>query len=241
VIATLRSLKLNGTRPLPARYAESGLNVFYDRIQPSLVPGVTILDVGSGRRPSIPLEQRPAGCRYVGLDLSLAELQRAPAGSYDEMHVADVIERVPELEGRFDLVVSWQVLEHVKPLAVAIENLRAYLRPGGRLVVQMSGAYSAFGLLNRLVPQRLGVWALQRLLNRDPETVFPAYYDGCTYHALTRMFRRWHGAEILPLYRGAGYFRFLRPVQSGYVAYEEWALRGRHHNLATHYLVAARA
>ncbi|MGH2588016.1 MAG: class I SAM-dependent methyltransferase [Dehalococcoidia bacterium] len=239
MIAALRSLRSTGARSLPARYAEPWLDAFYERIRPSLHPGVTILDVGSGRRPSIPTAKRPAGCRYVGLDLFLSELEKAPAGSYDEMYVADVAQRLAELEGRFDLVVSWQVLEHVKPLDVAIDNLRAYLRPGGRLVAQMSGAYSLFGIVNRLVPQRLGVWAMQRLLGRNPETVFPAYYDRCTYTGLMYALRHWRQFDILPRYNAGYYLRFWGPVYSTYLRYENWTYDRKHWNLATHYLVTA--
>jgi len=224
---------------LPERYAEPWRAAFDRRVEAALVPGVKILDVGSGRRPTIPAEQRPSGTWYAGLDLSRSELEQAPPGSYDEWHVADVARPLPELEGRFDVIVSWQVLEHVRPLAVALEHLRAYLRPGGRMVAQLSGRFSAFGLINMAVPPRLGVVAMQRLLNRDPETVFPAYYDHCTYRGLAEMLRGWSEAEIVPRYGGAGYFRFFRPAQAAYLLYEDWACRGGHRSLATHYLIAA--
>ncbi len=149
------------------------------------------------------------------------------------------MQHLPELDGRFDLIVSWQVLEHVKPLGVAMENLRSYLRPGGLLVAQMSGKFSAFGLVNAVVPQRVGTLAMKRLLNRDPETVFPAYYDGCTYRRLGQMLGSWSEVAILPRYNGSSYFRFLAPIHAIYMLYEDWAYRGQHRNLATHYLVTA--
>lgn len=226
-------------RGLPPRYAEPWRDAFDCRVQPALVPGVRILDVGSGRRPTIPVEQRPAGAYYAGLDLSRAELQKAPPGAYDELHVADVVQRLPGLEDRFDLIVSWQVLEHVKPLAAAFENLRAYLRPGGLLVAQMSGKFSAFGLVNAVVPQRVGTFAMKRLLNRDPETVFSAHYDGCTYDGLVQVLWNWRDIEVVPRYNGGGYFRFFAPIHGAYVLYENWAFRHQHRNLATHYLVTA--
>jgi SAM-dependent methyltransferase len=225
---------------LPERYTQSWREPFDARVVPSLTPGVCILDVGSGRRPTIPPEQRPARCHYVGLALSRKELTKAPAGSYDEVWESDVARRVPKLKGRFDLVVSWQVLEHVKPLDVAMENLRAYLRPGGRLVALLSGTFSAFGLINQVVPQRLGVWAMGKFLRRDPATVFPAYYHCCWHSALTRILDSWREAEVVARYRGAGYFGFSPFLQQMYLRYEEWAWHGGHRNLATHYLVTAK-
>jgi SAM-dependent methyltransferase len=107
---------------------------------------------------------RPDGCTYVGLDLSRAELQVAGAAAYDETVVADVCDYRGALEGTFDLVVSWQVLEHVPDLGLALENARRYLRPGGVLVAQFSGRYSLFGFANRLLPHRLARLALKVLL-----------------------------------------------------------------------------
>ncbi|MGE0543493.1 MAG: class I SAM-dependent methyltransferase [Dehalococcoidia bacterium] len=222
---------------LPDRYHERWRDAFDIRVQPSLVAGVRILDVGSGRTPTIPPDQRPEGCWYAGLDLSIAELQRAPEGSYNEMHVADVAHRVPELEGRFDLIVSWQVLEHVKPLDAALENLQSYLRSGGRLVAQFSGRYSAFGLINMVVPQELGVRLMQQLLGRDPDTVFPAYYNRCWHQALQPLSSAWSSWRILPRYRGGRYFQFSSMLQRIYISYEEWVIRGHRHNLATHYII----
>lgn len=224
---------------LPARYAFGWREFVESRIAPSLKPGVQILDVGSGRQPTVPPPKRPEGCRYVGLDVSLVELRKAPKGSYDEQIAADAVQRRGDLQGRFDLVVSWQALEHVKPLDVALDNFSSYLRPGGSMVALLSGSFSLFGIVNKLAPARLGVWGMQRLLGRDPESVFPAYYDRCYYSALVRLLESWSRVEVVPLYRGAAYFRFSRRLQALYLAYEGWAMRRGHHNLATHYLIDA--
>jgi SAM-dependent methyltransferase len=211
-----------------------------ERVARELRPGMRILDVGSGRRPAIPRHQRPPDCMYVGLDLSMDELLSAPHGSYDEMVASDVAVFQPELADRFDLVLSWQVLEHVKPLAGALENIRRYLAPGGTFLAHLSGKFSAFALLNQLLPHRVSVWALKRFLHRDPRTVFPAHYDKCWYGALVRITTPWTEAEVLPRYRGSGYFKFLGILERAYLVYEDWTIKQGHRNLATHYLISAR-
>ena len=145
-----------------------------------------------------------------------------------------------ELESSADLVVSWAVLEHVAPLDVAIANIHSYLRPGGLFVAQLSGGRSAFALINRLIPHRLAKVAMKRLLRRDPESVFPAPYDRCTYSELSRAFAGWSHVRIVARYRGAGYFGFLPPLQRLYLRLEDLLVRGRHRDLATHYLLVAR-
>lgn len=225
---------------LPTRYDLTNWGrEFEERARESLIPGACVLDAGSGRRPAIPVELRPANCRYVGLDLSRSELEQAPEGSYDEMIAGDIIRRIPELQGRFDLIVSFQVLEHVKPLDDAIDNLRSYLRPGGRLVTQLSGSLSVFGLLNRLLPSRTTVWMLKNLLGRAPETVFPAYYHRCWAGALERILIPWTEAEVIPVWYGAPYFSFSKTLQASYIGYEEFVRTANHRNLASHYVVDA--
>ena len=225
------------TRP---RYIEPWVQAWDVRVARELRPGIRILDVGSGRRPALPREHRPPDCTYVGLDMSLQELMAAPPGSYDQTVASDVLTFRPELAGRFDLVLSWQVLEHVKPLGQAFENIRLYLAPGGAFLAQLSGKFSVFALVNQLFPHRLSRWALKTFLGRDPATVFPAHYDQCWYGALIRMTSGWSDVEVLPRYRGSGYLRFLRVLELGYLRYEDWSIEHGNHNLATHYLISAR-
>jgi SAM-dependent methyltransferase len=168
------------------------------------------------------------------------ELESAPPRSYDEIVAGDIVEFRPELRDRFDLVVSWQVLEHVRPLSEALENIRRYLVPGGTFVAQLSGRFSVFALVNRLIPRRVGLWALASLLGRNPHSVFPAYYDQCWHDALVRLTSHWHSVEILPRYAGSGYLAFIPPLQRTYRLYENWLARRNYRNLATHYLISAR-
>jgi SAM-dependent methyltransferase len=224
---------------LPARYSEPWRGEFYARLDHVLAPGIQVLDVGAGASPALPVDSRPPDCFYVGLDVSASELERAMPGSYDETIVADVTTRIPDLEHRFDAVVSLDVLEHLSDVELALENLRAYVRPGGALVARLSARYSAFAVVNRLVPLRFGVWAMKHLLSRETDA-FPARYDRCYYSALKEILRPWRAVEIVPLYRAAEYFSFSRVLQRLYVGYENWTLNQGHRNLATHYLVFAR-
>jgi len=106
-------------------------------------------------------------------------------------------------------------------------------------VAALAAASGGYFANSRIVPETLGVAAMNRLLGRDPESVFRAYYDGTRYSALRRTFARWQSAEILPEFRGATYFAFNRPLQRLYLRYEEWAMRTNRVDLATHYLIEA--
>jgi len=222
---------------LPARYVAGAERIFYEYAEPLMVPGTVVLDVGSGRRPVVPTHDRPDGMQYVGLDLSRDELKAAPAGSYDEVVVCDIGVRAPSLVGRIDLALSWQVFEHVSDLRATLDNLHAYLKPGGRLSALLSARWSAFGVANSLLPDRVAAVIASRISGRKVETVFPAHYNRCTASQLEEIVGEWTRAEIIPAWLGAGYFHFLRPLQAAYVCYEEWARVSGRRDLATHYFL----
>ena len=212
---------------------------FEDRYTPAFRSPMTILDVGSGRTPTIPVIRRPNDCKYVGLDVSQSELERAPKGAYDDMFARDICQSIPELENKVDLVISWQVFEHVQPLSLAIANISTYLKPGGQLVAMLSGRNVHFAILNRMVPEPIGKLAMKHLLNRAPDSVFRAHYDSCTFSKLNSLFQGWSNVEIVPLFRGATYFSFFKPAALAYLKYEDWAQKNSKNDLATHYVVTA--
>jgi SAM-dependent methyltransferase len=230
---------MNATADRPW-YREDWFGPFRETIRSELRSDIVVIDIGGGRTPAIPRSDLPPGTTYIGLDLSGQELSAAPPGTYDRVVVANVTTPQADLKGRADLVVSFQVLEHVAPIDDAFTNIQSYLRPGGLFVAQLSGERSAFALVNRAIPHRLAKLIMERLLHDDPARVFPARYDQCTYSALARMLVGWSDVRIVPRYLGAGYFRFLPPLQALYLRFEDLIVRGTHRDLATHYLVVAR-
>jgi len=228
---------LAGTEP--PRY-EHYWSIFYDEVRGALAPGARVLDIGSGAEPTVPPPQRPEGMHYAGLDVSAAELDRAPAGSYDQTLVADLVHPRPELQGGFDLIVSRQVLEHVRPLPAAIANLHRWLRPGGTMVHRLSGARSLPSLLNRALPERAAEALERRLRGREPDSIFPAHYDHCTHDELVALLAPFARATVIPQFLGARYFPWSRPACAVYLGFEEVLYRRDLRNLATYYVVSAR-
>ncbi|MBJ7328695.1 MAG: class I SAM-dependent methyltransferase [Solirubrobacteraceae bacterium] len=206
-----------------------------------MTAGCAVLDVGSGRHPAIPADQRPADVRYVGLDVSAEELAAAESGAYTESVAADATHLQPNLVGQFDLVISWQVLEHVRDLPETISHVHKYLRPGGTFVALFSGGFSVFAIANRVLPNKLGSRIVDPIMRRSANNrpVFPAFYDKCYDRALKKIFAPWQSANIVPLFQGANYFGFSAIAQRGYLAYENFIARRRVADLATHYLVIA--
>ncbi len=91
----------------------------------------TVLDLACG---SAPMAARVSGARYLGLDLSPAELAAAAARGVPVAR-ADVT-RLPVPDGSVDAVVMSMALMLV-PLPQTLNEVRRVLRPGGMFVATM--------------------------------------------------------------------------------------------------------
>jgi 2-polyprenyl-6-hydroxyphenyl methylase/3-demethylubiquinone-9 3-methyltransferase len=232
---------------LPERYCAPPTDLwrfwFDHYARASIEPGMSVLDLGAGRKPSIPPELRPPGVRWVGFDIDPQEMARAPEGSYDETLVGDACAYDDRLAERFDLVLSLFLLEHVPSVPAALENARRYLRPGGRLVAQLAGGRSVHALVNRAIPQSLGRKVAHRAMRsssyRAADSVFPAIYDSCTESDLKEALREWGESQIIPQHTGAQYFLWANWATGLYIGLEEAVSRRGWDDLATWYLVVA--
>jgi SAM-dependent methyltransferase len=229
---------------LPVRYQGTGgsRGESVERIEGLLRPGMRILDVGAGRRPTVAPERRPEGVHYTGVDILGAELDLAGPRAYDDARSFDITEPLPEdLVGQFDLVICVSVLEHVSSLVAAIEGMRDALRPGGAMVFHTAGRWGLLpGVMNRILPRRVGVFLLGRMTRRSPDTVFLARYDRCYDRAIRRILKDdWTAVHVRPLHFGGYYLLSVRPLLWPYLAWEELTRRAGWRDLATHYLVYA--
>ena len=93
-------------------------------------PGATALDYGCGSRPYETLIT-DRGCTYVGADFDGPADQRiGPDGRLGDAADASV-----------DLVLSFQVLEHVRDLSMYFAEARRVLRPDGRMILSTHGSW----------------------------------------------------------------------------------------------------
>ena len=94
-----------------------------------LEPGAALLDYGCATRPYRHL--LPTGVAYVGADLPGnpdADVQLRPDGT------------VPRGDATVDLVLSTQVLEHVRDPSLYLAECARLVRPGGSLVLSTHGS-----------------------------------------------------------------------------------------------------
>lgn len=100
-----------------------------DWLEAQDVAGARVLDVGCGDRPYDALLHRAS--EIVGFDV--------PGNPRADVHGS--IDSIPLEDGRFDVVLCLQVLEHVPDPAAAVRELRRVARPGGRVLASTHGVY----------------------------------------------------------------------------------------------------
>ncbi len=107
-----------------------------------LTPGASLLVVGCGTGAVTVTAQKAVGARglVVGLDISVAMLRRAFAGSVAHP-VAGIVPGLPFHDRCFDAVAASLVLSHVERCEAALRDMVRVLKPGGRLGVS-AGAKS---------------------------------------------------------------------------------------------------
>jgi len=104
--------------------------------------GAELLDVGCGGGLLAP--HVPAGYRHVGVDLQSSALAVAAEHGIEPVR-ADAAD-LPFADGRFDVVVAGEVLEHVTDLEGVVAEALRVLRPGGTFVCDTINA-TAFARL----------------------------------------------------------------------------------------------
>jgi len=194
--------------------AKDGPVDFRDNVLPSLLaPGLRVLDVGGGKYPAIsPQTKRELDLQVDGLDISEEELAQAPAGAYDSVIVGD-IGRV-HITGKYDLVFSRTLLEHVANTPAAIANLAGALLPNGVMAHVVPCRNAPFAILNRALGNRLGRSVLFAVFpEKKRNSGFRAYYRDCTPTRLSRLCREngLHVVQVIPYYN-SDYTSFFAPL-----------------------------
>lgn len=114
--------------------------------------GLRVLEAGCGSTSRVRL---PEGATLVGIDISESQLARNTV--LHERVLGDVqSHRWPQPE--FDVIVSWDVLEHLPRPLDALDRLFAALKPGGIVVLALPNLYSIKGLVTRCTPYRVHEW-----------------------------------------------------------------------------------
>jgi SAM-dependent methyltransferase len=104
------------------------------RFAAQFVQGKQVLDVASGAGFGLAM-LRAAGAWAVGMDYALSSLCDARKMAPSAPLVHGDATRIPLRDRVFDVVVSFETLEHVPDAETMVREVRRVLRPGGALVL----------------------------------------------------------------------------------------------------------
>ena len=122
------------------------------------VETLRVLEAGCGSASHVDF---PPSRWLVGIDLSEKQLALNP--SLDERILGD-IQTYDYEPNSFDVVVCWNVLEHVREPEEALRRFFRAIKPGGIAVLACPNPRSVKGLVTRLTPHRFHVWFYRRIL-----------------------------------------------------------------------------
>lgn len=135
---------------------------------------VRVLEAGCGSTSRLDFRDK---AYVVGLDLSERQLERND--SLDERILGDV-ESYPLPVGEYDVIVCWNVLEHVPHPERAVRNFAGAVRDDGIVILAVPNVRSIKGLVTKFTPYRFHVWVHRSLLGRadagtDGRGPFPTF------------------------------------------------------------------
>jgi 2-polyprenyl-3-methyl-5-hydroxy-6-metoxy-1,4-benzoquinol methylase len=130
--------------------------LFARYLAPVMQSGGDLLEIGCARSEWLPYFSRRFGLRVHGLDYSdvgcrQAEVALQMAGVPGEIRHGDMFAPPVDWLGRFDVVMSWGLVEHFEDTGAALGAVARFARPGGLVLTVVPNMVGTVGLVQRLL------------------------------------------------------------------------------------------
>jgi 2-polyprenyl-3-methyl-5-hydroxy-6-metoxy-1,4-benzoquinol methylase len=130
----------HGVIPLEAPKTDSYYGLSRQDVVALLPPPLgRVLDVGCGEGGAADPLRAAGASSIIGIELLEEPAERA-RGRYDDVVVGDALTAVDELDGRFDTILCYDVLEHLVDPGALLAKLLRRATPGGRVHVSVPNA-----------------------------------------------------------------------------------------------------
>jgi len=140
---------------------------------------IEILEAGCGSASHVVFRSET---HITGIDISRKQLDRNV--TLHEKILGDLQSHEFEPDS-FDLILCWDVLEHLANPDQALERFFRAARPGGLILLKFPNLLSVKGMLTRCLPYRAHVWFYRYLhgqedTGKEESGPFRTYLRGCT-------------------------------------------------------------
>ena len=108
-------------------------------------PGDRVLEIGCRHGRTLALMRDAIGIEPYGIEPGVSEAQKAREAGISCF--VGTIEAYDSGALRFDQIQSFHVLEHLHDPLSALIRMRSWLKPGGRMVIEVPNVYQPYGLL----------------------------------------------------------------------------------------------
>jgi len=158
--------------------------------------GLTVLEAGCG---SLSHLRFPADTRVVGIDVAEDQLERNK--QLDERICGD-IQTCDLGSSRYDVIVCWNVLEHLANPEQALDRFARALRPQGLIVLSAPNLFCLKGLATRYTPYWFHLWFYRNVrgwkeAGTEGNPPFHAYLKTSASQAGIRRFARSKGLAVV--------------------------------------------
>lgn len=156
-----------------------------------------VLEAGCGSASHLRFRE---GSILAGIDISAEQLSRNPL-----LHekIRSDIQTHAFRDAEFDLVVCWDVLEHLSDPHAALRNLFSAVRKGGIVLLALPNIYSLKGIITKLTPFKVHEWFYKYIIGdkrgKGEFGQFPTYFRAVLAPGKLESFAKGHGFSVLYL------------------------------------------
>ena len=120
-----------------------------------------VLEAGCGSSTHVTL---PTDVNIVGIDISPEQLEK---NKYSKEKILGDVQTYDFDKESFDLIICWDVLEHLPNPRNALKSFVRAAKPNGVILLALPNVYSLKGLITKFTPHWFHVWVYQHIYGNE--------------------------------------------------------------------------
>jgi SAM-dependent methyltransferase len=124
-------------------------NALIRRIRLPTHTALSVFDIGCGTGITCQQLERTTEWVFDGADLNVEALNRCHARMGRVLYY-DILEKAPELRERYDLVILFDVIEHIEHTRPFLDAALFHVKPGGVILINVPALMPLFGVYDTM-------------------------------------------------------------------------------------------